>query len=246
MKLSIVIPTYNEERRLPALFASLKRQTFQDFEVIVADAHSKDMSRAIAEANGARVVDGGLPGVGRNRGAAVAKGEILLFLDADMVLTSERFLENTLKEFKERSFAIATCMMDADSRLYRDRFMVGFYNVYALLTTKILPHAPGFCIFVLRSLHEKIKGFDETVVFAEDMDYAQRAVHYGKFGFLKSERIPYCVRRFERDGRFRTAVRFSLAELYILTQGSIKSDIFKYRFGYDGVKEKKKKQKIMQ
>ena len=48
MKLSIVIPTLNEEEFLPTLLSCLKHQTFKDFEVIVADAGSKDNTVEIA------------------------------------------------------------------------------------------------------------------------------------------------------------------------------------------------------
>ncbi|HRP68451.1 MAG TPA: glycosyltransferase, partial [Turneriella sp.] len=64
-KISVVIPALNEERDLPELLSSLKAQSFRNFEVIVADAGSKDKTREIAQEFGARVVDGGMPGVGR-------------------------------------------------------------------------------------------------------------------------------------------------------------------------------------
>ena len=86
MRVSIVVPTKNEEAYLPILLASLRGQTFQDFEIIVADAHSTDRTREIALQAGAKVVDGGMPGPGRNRGAAVAQGEIIFFFDADVIL----------------------------------------------------------------------------------------------------------------------------------------------------------------
>ena len=59
MKLSIIIPTYNEEEYLPKLLESIKMQDFTDYEVIVADANSKDNTRKIATDYGAKVVDGG-------------------------------------------------------------------------------------------------------------------------------------------------------------------------------------------
>jgi glycosyltransferase involved in cell wall biosynthesis len=54
--LSIIIPTFNEERFLPYLLKSLKEQTFNDFEVIVADNNSTDATRSITLKSGARVV----------------------------------------------------------------------------------------------------------------------------------------------------------------------------------------------
>ena len=79
--LSIIIITKNEEKCLPRLLESIKRQNFRDYEIIVSDAQSTDRTREIALAYGCKIVEGGLPSVGRNNGARVAKGEILLFLE---------------------------------------------------------------------------------------------------------------------------------------------------------------------
>ena len=52
MILSIIIPTYNEEEYLPLLLESIKQQDFRDYEIIVADANSKDNTVKIAEEYG--------------------------------------------------------------------------------------------------------------------------------------------------------------------------------------------------
>ena len=78
--LSIIIPTYNEEEVLPNLLRSIKEQDYKDYEVVVADAKSTDKTREIAQKFDCRVVDGGLPGEGRNHGAEAAKGDRFLFL----------------------------------------------------------------------------------------------------------------------------------------------------------------------
>ena len=75
-----------EEEYLPKLLESIKSQDFTDYEIIVADAQSDDNTREIAKEYGCIVVEGGLPGPGRNRGAEVAQGEMLLFLDSDFSL----------------------------------------------------------------------------------------------------------------------------------------------------------------
>ena len=49
MTLSIIIPTKNEEEYLTALLKSIKKQTFKDYEIIVADNNSKDKTRKIAK-----------------------------------------------------------------------------------------------------------------------------------------------------------------------------------------------------
>ena len=116
MIISIIIPTYNEEDYLPNLLDSIKSQNFDDYEVIVADANSTDRTREIAESYGCIVVDGGLPAVGRNNGARVAKGEYLLFLDSDLELTDD-YLRNVLYEFKMEQLGIAITRMKPLSSL---------------------------------------------------------------------------------------------------------------------------------
>lgn len=229
--LSVVIPTKNEEMYLPNLLASLKKQSEQDFEVIVADANSTDKTKKIAESFGARVVDGGLPAVGRNRGAEASKGDLILFLDADVVLSDAEYLHTCLLEFKERQLDIATCKavpLDGD---FFDQVSHDIYHWYTRLFGTLLPHAAGFCILVRREIHQKVNGFDESIVFCEDHDYARRISKIGKFGFLKTE-VPVSVRRFRRDGYFVLFIKFVLAELHLVFLGPIRRDIFRYTFGH--------------
>lgn len=240
--LSIIIPTYNEECLLPKLLTSVQEQDFKDIEIIVADAKSKDKTREIATQFHCRVVDGGLPAVGRNKGAAVAKGEFILFLDADVVLPDIHFIGRMMEEFARRKLDIATSLIRPLSFNTLDSLFFVFYNSYIYATQKVMPHAHGFCILVRRDLHKRIHGFDERVLLAEDHDYAQRAKKSGaSFGVLMHARIPVSTRRFVRDGHFRTTARYVLCELHMLTLGSVKSDIFKYRFGYakDGARKQK-------
>lgn len=93
--MSIIIPTLNEEKFLPRLLDSIKKQDSKDYEIIVADAGSKDATVEIAKKYRCKIVQGGLPAKGRNEGAKIAQGDLLLFLDADVQLPSD-FLKNSL------------------------------------------------------------------------------------------------------------------------------------------------------
>ncbi len=229
--LSVVIPTKNEEGSLPGLLASLKRQTLQPAEVIVADARSTDGTRAVAEAGGARVVEGGLPGVGRNRGAAAASSPLILFLDADVELREDDMLERMVRGLEERGLDVATCEVEPLDASRVDRLLHRAYNRYAKFLEHLFPHAPGFCILVRKTVHDAIGGFDETVTFCEDHDYVQRAAKVARFGILPVK-IPVSVRRLERDGRLNIACKYVLAELHLAAVGPIRHDLFKYTFGY--------------
>ncbi|MBI4438077.1 glycosyltransferase [Candidatus Uhrbacteria bacterium] len=230
--LTIVIPTKDEERYLPQLLASISRQTVQPSEIIVADASSSDRTRELAASGGAKIVEGGPVAIGRNRGAACATGEFILFLDADVELSDRAFIEKALCEMHEKNLGLATCdvMPLSDSRI--DHFLHKAYNRYARAWGSRVPHAPGFCLLVRRALHEQLGGFDERVVFCEDHDYARRFRRVGTFGFLRSVQVPVSIRRLDRDGRLRLALTYVLAELHLLFLGPIRHNLFHYTFGH--------------
>lgn len=233
VNLSIVIPTKNEETYLPQLLQSIKQQTLQPSEIIIADADSTDNTVDLARSYGAQVVKGGMPSVGRNRGAQAAHGDMILFLDADVVLQDETFLAEAIKDFTKKDLDIATVDVSPIDGTSFDRFAHRFYNKYVRLLGRLHPHAPGFCIFVKKELHQKLHGFDEEIIFCEDHDYVYRANKIARFGFLTKELvIPVSTRRLERDGRMVISMKYILAELHILFLGPIKHDFFNYQFGH--------------
>ncbi len=231
--LSIVIPTYNEEEYLPRLLASIRSQRFAGYEIIVADARSTDRTREIARRFGARVVEGGMPGPGRNLGAAAAQGDLLLFLDADVVLPDVEWLRNKVGQFGRRGLDAATCLIKPLSARMIDRLSHNVFNAHMMATQFTMAHAPGFCIFATKALHERIGGFDEGIKLAEDHDYVERASQVGKFRVMTGSRIRVSVRRFDRDGRFEIFKKYLMVELHMLTHGQIRNDRFRYTFGYD-------------
>ena len=229
--LSIVIPSLNEEQYLPFLLDSIKNQTEPNvFEVIVADAGSKDRTIEIAKRYECKIVKGGLPAKGRNEGAKVAKGDLLLFLDADTILP-EDFFEKTLAEFKKRNLDIASFCLEPQTKSNFEKFLFNvFYNLPILMLEKKLAHASQ-AILVKRTLHQKIGGFDEEIKFAEDHSFMRKARKIGNFGILRSVRVFSSLRRFEREGFVKTYLKYLLAEIYMIFFGDIKKDIFKYKFG---------------
>jgi hypothetical protein len=179
------------------------------------------------------VVPGGRPGPGRNAGARAAAGDLLLFLDAD-VLPGPEFVAGALAEFEAAQYAAATCLIDALGEDMSGRVLAEATNLYLQVVQYFSPHAPGFCIFVLREVHETIGGFDEAVKLAEDHDYVQRAARHGEFGVITGVRIPVSMRRIEEEGLTRLAVKYLWCEMYALAGKPIYTTPFEYRFGAHG------------
>lgn len=100
MKISIVIPTFNEVQDIENCVETLERQTFDDFEIIVVDDGSTDgtidlLKKLKKSFKNLRFIKRNHLGAGaaRNAGAKISKGEILVFVDADMTF-EKYFLQN--------------------------------------------------------------------------------------------------------------------------------------------------------
>lgn len=229
--LSIIIPTLNEEKYLPKLLDSIKKQSYKDYEIIVADNNSKDKTRQIAKKYRCKIVRGGNPPTARNNGAKIAKGNILLFLDADSMIDKD-FLKNSLNDFQNRKLDVAGSYLHPLSNDLIDRIFLGIFNVWTYLTQFFYPNACGSGIFCKKWLHEKAKGFDETIKLSEDMDYVKRCGKFGKFRLLKNSKVRYSMRRYENEGRSKVVFKLLLSALYRLFLGEIRSDVFKYELRY--------------
>ena len=239
--LSIITPTLNEEKYLSLLLQSIKKQNFSDYEIIIADAGSKDKTIEIAKQYNCKIIPGGLPSKGRNEGAKIAKGDILFFLDADTVLP-DNFFEKALREFSERSLELASfCLIPLPKTRISSFFLNIFYNQPIVLLESALPHA-ATGILITKNLFEKVGGFDEDIKLAEDHYLARRAqkVFGAKPGIIKSTELFISDRRFKTDGWVSVGIKYLLCELHLIFLGPVKSDIFNYKFGHYDDKNKPK------
>jgi len=230
MKVSIIIPTLNEEQMLPRLLDSIKVQDFNDYEVIVADAKSKDSTREIAEQYGCRIVNGGLPAAGRNTGAAAARGDFYFFLDADVIIP-QGFIRNVYEEMQDCYYDLATCEIRPLSNYRLDRVLHRMINLAVILNLRVDPKAFGFCIFVTKRLFERVGGFDETIYVAEDNDFVKRASEFRALRYLSSAYLMVSVRRFEKEGRFAYMNKGIKLNLYRTFRGEIRNaEVVTYEF----------------
>ena len=229
--LSIVIPTLNEEKYLPRLLGSIRRQSFSDFEIIVADAYSEDGTASLARRENCKVVfsTGKLPAREKNKGAEVTQGELLLFVDADAILP-EDFFKNAVEEFSHRNLDVASFYLKSKNKIHNFVFIF-LYNFPAKITQKILPQAMN-AILIKKSLHQKIGGFDEEIRLGEELDYLRRGNKFGKFGILNSCKVLISSRRFRKDGWFKSWFKYLLCQVHMIFLGPVRSDVFKYRFNH--------------
>lgn len=229
--LSIIIPTLNEEKYLPKLLESIKSQDYKDCEIIVSDGNSKDETQKIARNYNCKLVisEKRSPAHQRNQGAMQAKGDSLLFLDADTLLP-EKFLSKAMNTFKTKNLNVAGFYLQFALDKFSYKLISALLNMFFFLAQYIKPLSIGAAILVEKSYHQKIKGFDENILIGEDHDYSQRIARKGKFRII-NEKIYYAPRRFEKKGKFKTFMEWIYCGFYALFKGPIKKEIVKYEFG---------------
>lgn len=230
----VVIPTLNEEDHLPGAVDSLAAQTLSPRQVIVADGGSTDRTAEVALARECRVVRGGLPGVGRNNGAREARGRWLLFLDADVVVPPAA-LEQAVGIAEAGGIDALSCWFVPDSAGWRVRLMHWVTAGYFWLSTRLRwPHSIGGFMLVRREIHEAVGGFDESVIVAEDQDYARRISRVGRYAFVRRPRVVISTRRFRSDGFVRASARWVGIELHRILLGEVRRPLFRYFDGPSG------------
>lgn len=238
--ISIIIITKQEEKYISKLLKSIKNQTYKDYEIIVSDAKSTDKTRKIAKSYGCRVIEGGMPSIGRNNGAKVAKGEILLFLDSDVTL-HKNFLKLNIEEFNQRNLSTACPLVVPLSKKISDKIIYFLYNSWSRLMQFSVPCVSGFCIFCKKSVFDKAGGFDEKILILEDLDFVKSTLKYGKFRILKSSPIQVSVRKFEKEGRIKMTLKYVYMGIYFILFGKKENSIVEYTLQGNVKVEKGKK-----
>lgn len=184
MKLSVIIPCLNAAKTISAQLDALKRQEWEEnWEVIVADNGSTDATLDVIETRGdglpyLQVADASdRPGAGhaRNVGALFARGEFLVFCDSDDEV-GDGWLAAIASALSEHDFVASRFDIE---KLNPPRISGKLRNTQATGVQRIkyppyLKHAGGSGLGVNRKLHERIGGFDESLLRLQDTDYCFR------------------------------------------------------------------------
>lgn len=237
--LSIVIITLNEEKTLPRLLEDLLCQSWKDFEVIHVDSNSDDETVALSRAFASkfehyRVIKMDRRGVslGRNRGASVARGQRILFLDADTRLHPE-FLQKALRELRERKLAVAAVCMDGRGQAPMTRLGYGIFNAGIRISTFFFPTAVGACLFSTPEMHHTVGGFDEALSLCEDCNYVLKAKRSNPAGYgVLSEAFSFDLRRLQQDGFLSTGLIYLRANVRRFFIGELYRNEIPYQFGH--------------
>ncbi len=178
VRASIIIPAYNEERHIAKCIESLLQQNYSDIEIIIIDNGSKDKTRDIAQSyiekypqkiRLIKLSQNMGPGAARNIGAKQASGEILLFLDADMIFPPD-YITNLVEPIK-RNMAVSTSHSEELVGNLEKRWV----KVQGQL--KKSPHTGkiGVARAIRKDIFLKYGGFDPTLHYHDDRTFFHKS-----------------------------------------------------------------------
>ena len=232
MRISVVIPTLNEGKYIETTLFHVKR--LKPYEIIVADSHSDDDTVKIAKKYGCRVVQAkrGAASYGRNAGGHAAKGDVIVFLDADSIVFPNIF-DVVKKDFKNKKVMGWTCTIYGFTPSWKEQIIYNMSNnIVDFLTTYVKkPHAAGIVIAVRRGIFKKVNGFDENLKVMEDHDFAARVGKFGTFKFSKKTCVYTSTRRMDKWGGFGLIKKYSRIYLkYFINKKKFEKDIDKISY----------------
>ena len=183
MKISIVVPAFNEERLLGQSLARIKSaaNVFPlrgwEIELIVCDNNSTDRTVEIARAAGALVVFEPFNQIARarNRGAAAASGDWLIFVDADSHPNAELFADVAEQIQSGRCLAGGSTV-----RMDEKYLMVEFLTLLWNCSSRMGCLLAGSFIFVEAAAFRKIGGFSDKLFAGEELDLSRRLKQLSK------------------------------------------------------------------
>jgi glycosyltransferase involved in cell wall biosynthesis len=180
--LSIVIPTYNAEKYMPALLDSIFHNKVDDMEVVIVDDCSTDDTVRISKSFPVRVIKmerNSGPAKARNIGVEAAKGDIIYFLDSDVIV-----LDGAIKEVKDyfdrnpsAKCVIGICSTEPLNKGFVSKYMALFEYIHLIgqENQKVSVFAPR-CGAIKRDFFLEIGSYDENYRGAdvEDFELARR------------------------------------------------------------------------
>jgi len=188
MKLSIIIPAYNEAETITqcvgAAKESCEQANLEDFEILVVDDDSTDDTAELAQQAGAQVVRSGKRNIGatRNMGAKEAKYEYLIFVDADTYINS-KLLNATVNAFEKGVIGGGARLRWSEKVSYSSEFLVRLWNLVA----RIFFFPAGSYFFVKKEIFDQVGGFDEQYYATEEIYLAKAIKQLGKVKILREK-----------------------------------------------------------
>jgi glycosyltransferase involved in cell wall biosynthesis len=213
-KISIIIPALNEEKLIFQMlnqFDSGFKEKY-NLEIIVSDGGSKDSTLQIVDGLADKVLihkEKYKQNIsrGRNQGALNSLGDVLIFLNADTLISDvNMFFEKIFGFFKNDKIVAIACPVKVfkNEEIFIDKIFHFSYNNYVRFLNKFfMGMGRGECHIIKRDAFLKAGCYNEELYAGEDFDLYKRLKKLGKIVFLKDVNIYESPRRYRKFGYLR-------------------------------------------
>lgn len=202
--ISFIIPTFNEAKAIEKTLKSISRYT-GPHEIIVSDDNSADETVAIARRYTDKIIinQGKNRGISanRNRGAQIARGEYLVFIDSDTdIQNPDIFFKKTEMIFQKSNNIVAITVFIRVSlglETLADKIIWAFFNYLDLILNNVfcIGGAAGKFQMIRAGAFRKVGGFNENLVTGEDPELFRRLAKIGRTHSEKTLTIYHSGRR---------------------------------------------------
>lgn len=218
IKVSVIVPAYNEIKNIGACLSSIKAQTYRNIEILVADGGSKDGTVEIGDKYGRTVHCGntGGPGPARNIGAKHAKGDIVAFTDADTLVPRD-WVQEIVYNFAidPDLIGVGGVLRPRDPRkLDTVMFKINSDYFYRMSSSLGFHQLATPCCAYRKDAFLSVGGFDESLSMFEDTDLSIRMAKKGKLKIDKDFFVFNSARRMKEEGYLGLFFRY--LKVYLL------------------------------
>lgn len=216
LKISVIVPAHNEEDVIQDSLKVLLDEEYEPKEIIVVNDGSTDSTREIVNSYGNKIKlinfnTGHSAAFARNAGAKVASGDVLVFIDADVII-SKNFFNTLAQDYREHNFIFASINVKPIAtniisksfaleksyfpKIEKKEFIGNFKNI------------PSFAFIFRKDFFEKIGGYNENIFYFEDSYLTKRCIETGNKMFLDPDltvyhKEPYTLWETYRQGLYK-------------------------------------------
>jgi glycosyltransferase involved in cell wall biosynthesis len=213
---SVIIPTKNEENYIRDVLLSIKKQSYKKIEIVVVDS-SNDKTVSVARKFTNKIIrkQANIPQA-KNLGANNARGEILIFIDADTCLLPS-WVEKGLEYLVNENYDAVIGNVSTRENDFRAFLVGGIYRSFLELTGLINAFSMGgLPLMITRKFFEKTGGFSEELVSCEDIEFIKRIKKEGRVKVDKTILSLISMRRFEKNGYIKEILEAGKSGIYFL------------------------------
>jgi glycosyltransferase involved in cell wall biosynthesis len=226
--ISVIVPTYFEEKMLETLLCKFTKEIKSDYglELIVSDGGSTDSTISVAKLYADLIIEHTSNrkqniSEGRNKGASIATSDIFIFLNADCEPKDLIYFLDYISAWATNSkYDALACKVRAfpNEELFKDKIFYWIHNNYVKFLNMLgIGMGRGECQIIRRKVFENVGGYNSKLVAGEDFDLYRRIYKSGgKIYFAKDLIIYESPRRYRKYGYFKTLWYWTLNALTVM------------------------------